>query len=156
MPRPSTAPAPEIADVSTIGQELKSPAAWRWRDRELGLPDPLLALIAARFRLLGEPVRLKLLALLEGGERSVGELVALTGAGQPNISKHLAALADGGLVRRRKAGTTTYYAIADTTALGLCDIVCSGLQERLREQARALGWGEQQGMNQQAAAQDKA
>ena len=156
MSQPSTAPAPETADVSTSGQELKSPAAWRWRDRELGLPDPLLDVIAARFRLLGEPVRLKLLALLEGRERSVGELVELTGAGQPNISKHLAALADGGLVRRRKAGTTTFYAIADTTALSLCDIVCAGLQERLRERARALGWVEQQGMNQQGAAQDNA
>lgn len=156
MPRPSANPALERSEASTSGQEQAAQALWRLQDVEQGFSDPLLDLIAARFRLLGEPLRLKLLVLLASEEHSVSELVELTGAGQPNISRHLAALADGGLVRRRKAGTTTSYAVADTTALSLCDIVCGGLQERLRESARALGWVEQQGMHQQATAQDKA
>jgi DNA-binding transcriptional ArsR family regulator len=126
-------------------------AAWRQRDPAHGLPDPLLDLIATRFRLLGEPLRLKLLAILSGGERSVTELVEVTGAGQANISKHLAALAEGGLVSRRKVGTSTFYAIADATTLTLCDVVCAGLQERFVQQARALGWaGNQQSENQPA------
>jgi hypothetical protein len=71
--------------------------------------------------------------------------VELTGAEQANISKHLVALAEGGLVRRRKVGTSTFYAIADAMTLTLCDVVCAGLQERFLEQARALGWtGSQQ------------
>ncbi len=114
-------------------------ATWRERSEEHGYPDPLLDLIAARFRLLGEPLRLKLLAAISGGERSVGDLVALTGANQPNVSKHLAALAQGGLVKRRKSGTTIYYSLADASVLTLCDAVCSGVQVRFAAQARALG-----------------
>lgn len=115
------------------------PDTWRERSDEHGYPDPLLDLIAARFRLLGEPLRLKLLAALSSGERSVGELVALTGANQPNVSKHLGALAQGGMVSRRKAGTTIYYTLADLTVLALCDIVCGGIQNRYAAEARALG-----------------
>jgi DNA-binding transcriptional ArsR family regulator len=80
-----------------------------------------------------------LLSALAEAEHSVGELVALTGAGQPNVSKHLAALAQGGLVRRRKVGTTTWYGLADPSALTLCEVVCTGLQERLAAQAQLLG-----------------
>jgi DNA-binding transcriptional ArsR family regulator len=151
MSQHSIEPVHGAAETLVSGQEPSAPATWRQRDPEHGFPDPLLDLIAARFRLLGEPLRLKLLAILAGGERSVSELVELTGAGQANISKHLAALAEGGLVRRRKAGTSTFYAIADATTLTLCDVVCAGLQERFLEQARAFGWGNnQQRANQQA------
>ncbi len=102
------------------------------------MSDEVVDQIAARFRLLGEPVRLKLLAALAEHERNVGDLVALTGAGQANVSKHLAAMAQGGLVRRRKVGTSTYYAVADESALTLCDVVCAGLQEHLTLQAHAI------------------
>lgn len=116
--------------------------SWRQRRDEHGYPDPLLDLIAARFRLLGEPLRLKLLAALSMSERNVGELVTLTGANQPNVSKHLAALAQGGLVSRRKAGTTIYYSLADSSVLALCDSVCAGIRQRYAAEARALGLSE--------------
>jgi DNA-binding transcriptional ArsR family regulator len=119
--------------------ELDRSTLTAWRRDEHGFPDPLLDLIAARFRLLGEPLRLKLIAALSGGERSVGELVTLTGANQPNVSKHLAALAQGGMLSRRKAGTTIYYDLVDPSVLALCDAVCSGIQSRFAAQARALG-----------------
>lgn len=114
--------------------------SWRLNPHEHGYPEPLLDLIAARFRLLGEPLRLKLLAALAAGERSVGELVTLTGASQPNVSKHLGALSAGGLVQRRKAGTTIYYSLADKSVLALCDAVCSGVQQRFASQASVLGF----------------
>ena len=113
--------------------------AWRQHDGETGFSDPLLELVASRFRLLGEPLRLKLLAALSSGELSVGELTELTGASQPNISKHLAVLAQGGLVRRRKVGTSTLYAIDDPSTFTLCDAVCAGLQDRFAAHARSLG-----------------
>lgn len=115
--------------------------AWREGADEHGFPDPLLDLIATRFRLLGEPLRLKLLGALASSERSVSELVTLTGANQPNVSRHLAALSQGGLVSRRKAGTTIYYSLADSSVLALCDAVCSGIQDRIAAQAHALGIG---------------
>lgn len=95
--------------------------------------------IAARFRLLGEPLRLKILAALIAGERNVGELVTMTGAGQANISKHLAVLTQGGLVNRRKVGTSIYYAIADPSIVKLCDLVCADVQQRFAAQAHKLG-----------------
>ncbi|GAC1314535.1 MAG: hypothetical protein NVSMB27_49950 [Ktedonobacteraceae bacterium] len=120
------------------GGILLSPA-WQLRDKEQSFSDPLLELIAIRFRLLGEPLRLKVLAVLIAGERNVGELVALTGGGQANISKHLAALTQGGLITRRKVGTSSYYAIADPSIVTLCDVVCADVQERFAAQARRLG-----------------
>ena len=120
-----------MVEVNTgVGRERMTPSA---------LSDAMLEQIAARFRLLGEPLRLKLLIALEDGERTVGELVALTQSGQANVSKHLAALTQAGMLRRRKAGVSVYYAIADDSAFTLCDVVCAGLQEQLAAQARAMG-----------------
>jgi DNA-binding transcriptional ArsR family regulator len=113
---------------------------WKEHDVEHGFADPLLELIAARFQLLSEPVRLKILAVLATGERSVGELVTFTGTGQPNVSKHLAALAQGGLIKRRKVGTSIYYAVADPVVFTLCDVVCASVQQRITEEAQALGF----------------
>ena len=117
-------------------QELST--IWRHQTAS-GFPDALLDLIAGRFRLLGDPLRLKLLAALTEGEMRVGDLVALTHAGQANVSKHLAILADGGLVARRKAGTSTWYSISDPATYTLCDVVCTGILERAAAQVRALG-----------------
>lgn len=114
-------------------------SAWRSLDSAHGFADPLIEQIALRFRLLGEPLRLKLMAALANGELSVGDLVELTGAGQPNVSKHLAALAQGGLVRRRKLGLVALYSIADPLVLRLCDVLCAGVRESVARQAQALG-----------------
>jgi DNA-binding transcriptional ArsR family regulator len=126
-----------IKEKSVLDNTLAS--SWRQPREAHGFPDPLLDLIAARFRLLGEPLRLKLLAAVSTGERNVGELATLTGGNQPNVSKHLAALAQGGLLNRRKAGTTIYYSLADPSVLALCDTVCAGVRQRYAAEARALG-----------------
>lgn len=129
------ASAPNLAQVEAAPHS----QAWYVRNEDYTVSNPLLELIAERFRLLGEPLRLKLLAALTTGERTVGELVTLTGAGQANISKHLMALTQGGLVSRRKQGTSSYYAIADPTIISLCNLVCASVQERFVAQARSLG-----------------
>src|SRR5579859_1210745 len=113
-----------------------------WYDRhhdEQGTFEPLLEHIATRSRLLGEPLRLKLLAVLASGERSAGELATLVGASQPNVSKHLTALTQGGMISRRKAGTNIYYIIADESVLALCDVVCASVRRKFAAQARELG-----------------
>lgn len=132
-------PMPSSVDTDAEGGVSVEGAAWRRVDEEHGFADPLIEAIAARFRLLGEPLRLRLMAALAGGEHSVSELVELTGAGQPNVSKHLAALAQGGLVGRRKAGAIALYSIADPFVLRLCDVVCAGVQENISRQAQAFG-----------------
>lgn len=94
------------------------------------MSDRALELIAHRFKLLAEPMRLRLLQMLMSGEKSVNELVGAINTTQANVSKHLSILADGGLVARRKVGVSTLYRIADPSLFTLCDLVCRSLQEQ--------------------------
>lgn len=100
--------------------------------------DQMLGRIAQRFRLLGDPLRLRLLHLMAKGERAVGDLVAETGAGQANVSKHLALLLREGLVSRRKQGLQVFYAVQDPRVFELCDVVCGGLNEHLARELQAI------------------
>jgi DNA-binding transcriptional ArsR family regulator len=101
----------------------------------------LLELIATRFKVLAEPLRLRMLNALRGGERTVTELVAETGAGQANVSRHLALLHRHHLVERRKDGLHVYYGIADPGIFQLCEVVCDSLEEELRQRRHDLGRG---------------
>jgi DNA-binding transcriptional ArsR family regulator len=96
------------------------------------LPEDLVELIARRFRAVGEPMRIRLLDQLRNGEATVGDLSEALGASQQNISKHLAVLADAGILGRRKDGTHVYYRIVDEGVLALCEDVCGSLQQQLR------------------------
>lgn len=97
------------------------------------LPDPLVEMIARRFQVLAEPMRIKLLDRLRDGEATVGELVEATGGSQQNVSKHLRVLFDAGLVTRAQEGNFARYAIADEGVFRLCEEVCGGLRDRLSE-----------------------
>ncbi|HUG54638.1 MAG TPA: metalloregulator ArsR/SmtB family transcription factor [Vicinamibacteria bacterium] len=99
------------------------------------LREEALRLVAARFRVLGHPLRLRLLQALERGERTVSALAAETGATQPNVSKHLRLLEESGLVRRRQEGMNVMCAVADESVLELCDVVCHSVRGRLAVQA---------------------
>ena len=103
------------------------------------LPDPLVGLIAQRFRVLGEPMRIRLLDRLRDGGATVQELQEATGASQQNVSKHLGVLAGAGLVSRTKRGTYSLYEIADPSVFELCELVCGGLRRQLDELDAVLG-----------------
>ncbi len=104
------------------------------RTREKKAKEPLsreaLALVAQRFKALGDPTRLALLQALFEGELTVQELCARTGTGQANASKHLALLADQGLLARRKEGLFVRYRIDDPSVRTLCEVVCGSLARR--------------------------
>lgn len=87
--------------------------------------------VAERFKILSEPMRLKLIYALMVGEKTVSELVEETGGLQANVSKHLGMLLDEGVVGRRKQGLKAYYRITDSSVYELCDLVCGSIQERL-------------------------
>jgi DNA-binding transcriptional ArsR family regulator len=97
------------------------------------LPEPLVDLVAARFRVLAEPMRIKLLDRLRDGEATVGELQEALGASQQNISKHLGVLLNAGMVARSKRGTSSVYSIADRGVFELCDQVCGGIRRQVFE-----------------------
>lgn len=102
---------------------------------EKNLSNEALELIANRFKIMSEPLRLQILQRLQSGERSVTALTELCRTSQPNVSKHLKILQAGGLVRRQAKGNTAYYSIADESIFTLCEVVCNSLEERLRTQA---------------------
>lgn len=80
-------------------------------------------LLAARFQLLADPVRLRMIyALLEAGELCVGDLAGAVGSSESATSHQLRQLRLAGLVRSRKAGRTVYYRVADTHVRLLLDV----------------------------------
>lgn len=100
--------------------------------------ETMLEAITGRFKVLAEPMRLRALHALRGGERSVGDLVQALGATQANISKHLSVLYREGLVTRRKDGLNVYYRVADPSVFRLCEVVCGTLEQRAARHARSL------------------
>ena len=103
-------------------------------DRADSASDPrrVAELIARRFRLLAEPTRLRLLDRLRDGEATVQELADELETSQQNVSKHLAMLAEAGVLARRRQGTRVYYRIGDAEVLDLCERMCSSLEHELR------------------------
>ena len=102
------------------------------------LPDELAELIARRFKLLGEPMRVKLLDRLRNGEESVQALASSVGTTQQNVSKHLGALAEAGILARRKQGNYVYYGVVDDSIWQLCNDVCGSVERRLTELQQLL------------------
>jgi len=68
-----------------------------------------LATASSVLRLLADPTRVRLLALLEREELTVAELAAVLHLAQPRVSTHLAKLKEAELVRDRRAGVSAYY-----------------------------------------------
>lgn len=87
------------------------------------LTDAELERIATRFKVLGEPMRLKILQVVCQEPHTVGDIVRATGATQANVSKHLALLAAAGILQREKDGQCVYYGVKDQLALKLCELV---------------------------------
>ena len=102
------------------------------------LSDQLIQLIAQRFRVLAEPMRIKLLDQLRDSDATVSELQQALGASQQNVSKHLAILHSAGMVTRTKHGNTVRYSIADDGVFELCEQVCGGVRRQLQDLEAAL------------------
>lgn len=93
------------------------------------------------YRLLADPVRIRLLALASTEELGVGELADLLGEGQPKISRHAAALRDAGLLAARRQGTWTLLklspgatedaVVADAVRVGLGSCRADGTLDRV-------------------------
>lgn len=98
------------------------------------LPDRLVELIAECFRVLSEPMRIRLLDRLRDGEATGGELQDAVGASEQNVSKHLGVLLNARIVARSKRGTASVYSIADRGVFELCEQACGGIR---RQVARA-------------------
>ena len=116
-PRPPRRPAPEAVQHRAVYQ-----------------------LKAEFFRILGHPVRVRILELLKDGERSVGELEEIVSLSQSALSQHLARLRRSHLVKTRRESQTIYYSIADpgvAKVIGaLYDLYCGPNSGRESESKR--------------------
>ena len=99
------------------------------------IPDELVELIARRFRLLSEPMRIRLVDRLRDGEATVHQLADELGSSQQNVSRHLTLLAEAGVLARRKQGNRVYYRIADPEVFALCERVCGSVEHHLLDLA---------------------
>lgn len=103
--------------------------------RRLLLNDQALEIVARRFAVLAEPMRLRLIQALFNGEKNVTELVESTGGTQANVSRHLQTLIAAQILDRRKEGLQVFYWISDPNIPKLCQLVCGGLEKSLTRQA---------------------
>ena len=85
--------------------------------------------IALHFKLLGEPMRLKILQAVCKEPRTVNDIVSAVGATQANVSKHLSLLAAAGILTREKDGQCVYYGLKDPLTLKMCELVHAHLAE---------------------------
>ena len=102
------------------------------------LSAPLVDLVAQRFRVLGEPMRIKLLDRLYESPATVTELQEALGASQQNVSKHLGILHAANMVARTKEGNRTVYEISDDSLFELCELVCGGVRRQVDELDQVL------------------
>ncbi len=103
----------------------------------LRMPEEMLTAVANRFKLLSEPMRLRILRTLCENERTVQEIVNEISASQANVSKHLALMHDNGIVNRRKDGLKCYYSIADDSIIFACYLISKSVVENLQDR---LSW----------------
>jgi ArsR family transcriptional regulator len=99
--------------------------------------ERVIEFASRRFALLAEPTRLRILQLLERGEKSVGEIALTLNSTQPNASRHLQALYREEIVARRREGTSIFYSIADPVVQEICALMCGRLGPKVTETARA-------------------
>ncbi|KGI77941.1 ArsR/SmtB family transcription factor [Oleiagrimonas soli] len=116
-----------------------------------------LSTASSLLRLLADPTRVRLLALLEREELTVAELAAVLQLAQPRVSTHLAKLKEAGLVRDRRAGVSAYYrastefdageqallgALREGVDDALLDTDARNLPVVLAQRAREQGWAD--------------
>jgi DNA-binding transcriptional ArsR family regulator len=122
----STSPAKQPAQTGpaiSLSQKNLSP-----KQMEL-----LFEKVSQFFAVLAEPSRLRILYALCQGEKSVSQVIEVSGSSQANVSRHLGSLHEAGILRRRKVGTTVYYSICDEVTLEMCQQVCGRISNGLFE-----------------------
>ena len=105
--------------------------------------EQLLGRIADRLKAMADPMRLRILHVLQDGERCVNDILGQVGGSQANVSKHLSVLRRAGLVECRREGVNVYYRIEDPTVFAICETVLRffGAPGQRREAGDRAGTG---------------
>ncbi len=100
--------------------------------------EELLQKIADRLKAMADPMRMRILHVLQNGERCVTEVLAEVGGSQANVSKHLSVLRRVGLVESRREGVNVYYRIEDPAVFAICSTVCDSLERQVNAEKAAI------------------
>ena len=90
------------------------------------------------FRILGHPVRVRILDLLRDGERTVGDLQQELQMYSSGTSQHLGALRKHGILEGRRVGTSVYYNVRDPRIFQLLEVARQILTSSLIESQAVL------------------
>lgn len=107
--------------------------------------DPIYTVKSDFFRVLGHPVRIRILELLRDGERSVGDLQAALTLDSGGTSQHLALLKRNGLLESRRERTSVYYSVRDPRVFQLLELARQILTSNLEDATLLLRELEQTG-----------
>jgi DNA-binding transcriptional ArsR family regulator len=110
----------------------------KMKTRSFPLNARMIEPVARRFRVLGEPQRLRILQILEKAPKNVSDIAERLGVSQPNVSRHLRALFEAGLITRRRSGTSAVYSVSDPLVFRLCGLVCDSVVERARADLKEI------------------
>lgn len=97
------------------------------------IPEALMVRVADRLKVLGQPVRLRLVEQLTEGASTPQELCDALGLSQQNVSKHLLNLHRAGIVSRQPEGANVIYALVDDTAVDVLRLTLASVRRQLRE-----------------------
>ncbi|MFG2549508.1 ArsR/SmtB family transcription factor [Streptomyces sp. NPDC048581] len=104
------------------------------------MPVPLYEAKAEFFRMLGHPVRIRVLELLLDGPKPVRDLLAAIEVEPSNLSQQLAVLRRSGIVTATRTGSTVMYELADgdvaellAAARRILSVLLTGRQDLLAE-----------------------
>jgi DNA-binding transcriptional ArsR family regulator len=99
---------------------------------------PIYQVKADFFKTLAHPARIRILELLSGGERSVGELIPEVGLEASHLSQQLGILRRANVVQSRKEGSSVLYSVTDTRILELLEVAKAILTGTLVESRQLL------------------
>lgn len=88
------------------------------------IEDKYFNILSSKFKVLSEESRLKILQILQFGEKSVSDIVQESGFLQANVSKQLNLLQKVGIVDFRTEGKQHIYRIIDKQVLKICKVIC--------------------------------
>ncbi len=99
---------------------------------------PIYQVKAEFFKTLAHPARIRILELLQDGERSVGELIPEVGLEASHLSQQLGILRRANIVQSRKVGSTVRYSVSDRRIFDLLAVAKTILTGTLAEANQLL------------------
>lgn len=91
-------------------------------DRDPRMTAPIYQVKAEFFRTLGHPARIRVLEILQDGERPVSELIPEVGIEASHLSQQLGVMRRAGIIQSRKVGSNVFYSVGDPTFFELLEV----------------------------------